>query len=38
MEYVCAANLEDDAPCVEGGHGSVDVDEAGKPHEGGRAK
>jgi hypothetical protein len=38
MEYVCAASLEDDAPCVEGGHGTVDVEEAGKPHEGGKAK
>ena len=38
MEYVCAASLEDDAPCVEGGHGTVDVDEVGKPHEGGKAK
>jgi hypothetical protein len=36
MEYVCAASLEDDAPSVEGGHGTVDVEEAGKPHEGGR--
>jgi hypothetical protein len=38
MEYVCAASLEDDAPSVEGGHGSVDVAEVGKPHEGGTAK
>ena len=38
MEYVCAASLEDDAPSVEGGHGSVDVGEVGKPHEGSMAK
>jgi hypothetical protein len=38
MEYVCAASLEDDAPSVEGGHGTVNVDEAGKPHEGGVTK
>jgi len=37
MQYVCAASLEDDAPSVEGGHGTVDVEEAGKPHEGGIA-
>lgn len=37
MEYVCAATLEEDAPNVEGGHGTVDIDEAGKPHEGGPA-
>lgn len=34
MEYVCAASLEEDAPNVEGGHGSVGIDEVGKPHEG----
>jgi hypothetical protein len=38
MQYVCAASLEDDAPSVEGGHGTVDVEETGKPHEGGKAK
>jgi hypothetical protein len=37
LEYVCAAYLEDDAPNVEGGHGTVDIDEVGKIHEGGRA-
>lgn len=36
MEYVCAASLEEDAPSVEGGHGSVGIDEVGKPHEGGK--
>jgi hypothetical protein len=35
MQYVCAASLEEDAPSVEGGHGMVDVEEVGKPHEGG---
>jgi hypothetical protein len=37
LEYICAASLEEDAPSVEGGHGTVDVDEVGKPHEGGMA-
>jgi hypothetical protein len=37
MEYVCAATLGEDAPNVEGGHGMVDVDEVGMPHEGGTA-
>jgi len=37
LEYVCAASLEEDAPSVEGGHGTVDLDEVGKPHEGGMA-
>ena len=32
LEYVCAAHLEEDAPNVEGGHGTVDIDEVGKPH------
>lgn len=34
LQYVCAAHLEDQAPNVEGGHGSVDLDEVGKPHAG----
>jgi hypothetical protein len=38
MENVCAASLEEDAPSVEGGHGTVGIDEVGKPHEGGKAK
>ncbi len=37
MQYVCAATLEEDAPNVEGGHGSVEIEEVGKPHEGGMA-
>ena len=37
MEYVCAASLEEDAPNVEGGHGTVGIDEVGKLHEGGSA-
>jgi len=35
LQYVCAAHLEEDAPNVEGGHGSVDLGEVGKPHAGG---
>jgi hypothetical protein len=31
---LCAAHLGDWAPNVEGGHGSVSIDEVGKPHEG----
>ena len=31
---LCAAHLGDWAPNVEGGHGSVDIEEVGKPHEG----
>jgi len=31
---LCAAHLGDWAPNVEGGHGSVSIDEIGKPHEG----
>jgi len=31
---LCAAHLGDWAPNVEGGHGSVGVEEIGKPHEG----
>lgn len=38
LQYVCAANLEEDAPNVEGGHGSVDFDEVGKPHAGEKRK
>jgi hypothetical protein len=34
LQYICAANLEDDAPNVEGGHGSIDLDEVGMPHAG----
>jgi hypothetical protein len=34
LEYVCAADLEEDAPNVEGGHGTVDFDEVGRPHAG----
>ncbi|MBT0665104.1 hypothetical protein KI809_12425 [Geobacter pelophilus] len=33
-QYVCAAHLGTDAPNVEGGHGSVGLDEVGKPHAG----
>jgi hypothetical protein len=31
---LCAAHLGDWAPSVEGGHGTVGLDEIGKPHEG----
>jgi hypothetical protein len=34
MKNVCAAHLGDTAPNIEGGHGSVDFDEIGKPHAG----
>jgi len=33
-EYVCAAHLKQDAPNVEGGHGTAGLDEIGKVHEG----
>jgi hypothetical protein len=36
LQYVCAAHLREDAPNVEGGHGSVDLEEVGKPHAGKR--
>ena len=31
---LCAAHLLEDAPNVEGGHGSLDLSEIGKPHTG----
>ncbi|HEY6838637.1 MAG TPA: hypothetical protein VI389_07845 [Geobacteraceae bacterium] len=34
VEYLCAAHLGDTAPNVEGGHGSVGLDEVGRPHAG----
>ena len=34
VQYVCAAHLGENAPGVEGGHGSVGLDEVGKPHAG----
>jgi hypothetical protein len=34
VENLCAAHLKEDAPNVEGGHGSVGLDEVGKPHSG----
>ncbi len=36
VEYLCAAHLRDEAPNVEGGHGSVGLEEVGKPHAGSR--
>lgn len=35
---LCAAHLGDWAPNVEGGHGSVGLEEVGKPHEGTESK
>ncbi len=34
VENVCAAHLGEEAPNVEGGHGSVGLEEIGKPHAG----
>jgi len=34
LENICAAHLQEQAPNVEGGHGSVDLTEVGKPHAG----
>lgn len=34
IEYLCAAHLGEEAPNVEGGHGSVGLAEVGKPHAG----
>jgi hypothetical protein len=34
LQYVCAAHLVDEAPNVEGGHGSVGLEDIGKPHAG----
>ncbi|HXE96531.1 MAG TPA: hypothetical protein VN642_09005 [Dongiaceae bacterium] len=33
-EYLCAAHLGDWAPNVEGGHGTVALEDIGKQHEG----
>lgn len=33
-EYLCAAHLQDSAPNVEGGHGTVCIEDVGKQHEG----
>ena len=35
---LCAAHLGDWAPNVEGGHGTVDIEDVGKPHEGANAE
>jgi len=37
-QNLCAAHLGDWAPSVEGGHGTVGIDEVGKPHEGSAVK
>jgi hypothetical protein len=34
IENICAAHLGADAPSIEGGHGTVPLDEVGKPHAG----
>lgn len=34
IRNICAAHLGDTAPNIEGGHGSVSLDEVGKPHAG----
>jgi hypothetical protein len=34
VKNLCAAHLLNDAPSVEGGHGSVSLDDVGKPHAG----
>ena len=34
LQNICAAHLGDEAPNVEGGHGSAGLDEVGKPHAG----
>ncbi len=36
LRYVCAAHLGETSPNVEGGHGSVDFENVGKPHAGER--
>lgn len=36
-ENLCAAHLGDWAPSVEGGHGTVGIEDVGKPHEGSEA-
>jgi hypothetical protein len=36
LENVCAAHMEEEAPNVEGGHGSVGIEDIGKPHPGER--
>ena len=34
IQNICAAHLGADAPNIEGGHGTVSLDEVGKPHAG----
>ena len=34
IQNLCAAHLGAEAPNVEGGHGSVSLDDIGKPHSG----
>jgi hypothetical protein len=34
LQYICAAHLGEESPNVEGGHGSVGIEDIGKPHSG----
>lgn len=34
IKNICAAHLGETAPNIEGGHGSVSLDDVGKPHAG----
>jgi len=34
LKNICAAHLGDSAPNIEGGHGTVGIEEVGKPHAG----
>jgi hypothetical protein len=38
IENICAAHLGATAPNIEGGHGTVSLDEVGKPHAGPKSK
>lgn len=38
IQNICAAHLGADAPNIEGGHGTVSLDEVGKLHAGPRTK
>lgn len=38
IKNICAAHLGANAPNIEGGHGTVSLDEVGKPHAGPKTK
>jgi hypothetical protein len=38
IQNICAAHLGATAPNIEGGHGTVSLDEVGKPHAGQKKK